>query len=511
MATDLYMYLSLLLALYIFTRHILHKIQKLPPSPFPTLPILGHLYLIRKPLHRTLSKISARDGSILFLQLGSRRVLLVSSPSAAEECFIKNDIVFANRPHLLAGKYLGYNYTTLAWAPYGDHWRNLRRIASLEILSSHRLQMLHSIRVDEVKYMIRRLFLASEAQQTVDMKRVFFDLMLNVMMRMIAGKRYYGEKAEEVEEAGRFWEIVVETFRVGGASNMGDFLPALRWVGGGGLEKKLKALQERRDGFMQELIEECRTKMERSSGGGDDSELGGRKKTMIEVLLSLQATQPEYYTDEVIRGIMLNLLAAGTDTSVGTMEWALSLLLNHPQVLKKAQAEIDNHMGQDSLMDESNIADLPYLRCIINETLRIYPPGPLLVPHESSEECIVGGYRIPKGTMLLVNQWAIQNDPKIWEDPIEFKPERFEGLEGARDGFKLMPFGSGRRGCPGEGLAMRMIGLALGSLIQCFDWENVTEEMVDMTEGTGLTMPKANPLIAKCISRMSMFSLVSQI
>ena len=205
------------------------------------------------------------------------------------------------------------------------------------------------------------------------------------------------------------------------------------------------------------------------------------------------------------------LLIAGTDTSAGTMEWALSLLLNHPSVLKKAQNEIDNYLGQTRLVNESDIAKLPYLCCIINESQRMYPVGPLLVPHESSEPCMVGGYRIPAGTMLMVNQWAIQRDPKLWVEPEKFKPERFEGLEGSRDGFKLMPFGSGRRGCPGEGLALRMVGLALGSLIQCFDWERISEEMIDMTEGPGLTTPKAQPLVAKCRPRPSMANLISQI
>nr|QNS29972.1 cytochrome P450 [Nothapodytes nimmoniana] len=497
-----YLYIPLALALYVFTKHFLGKIQNLPPIPFPCLPILGHLYLVKKPLYRSLAKISDRYGPIVLLRLGSRPVLLVSSPSAAEECLTNNDILFANRPKLLAAKYLGYNYTSLAWTSYGDHWRNLRRISSLEILSTQRLQMLHSIRVDEVRSMLRGLLVASKADQAVDMKTVFFELMLNVMMRMIAGKRYYGENVEDAEEAARFREIIVETFRLGG-SCIGDFLPALKWVGG--IEKKLKVLQEKRDTFMKELVEQQRRKMNSES----EMDGTGRKKTMIEVLLSLQEKEPEYYKNEIIRSIMLVLVAAGTDTSVGTMEWALSLMLNNPKVLEKAQLEIDERIGHDRLVNESDVADLPYLRCIINETLRMYPPGPLLLPHESSEKCTVGGYTIPSGTMLLLNQWAIQNDPKVWPEPRKFKPERFEGLEGARDGFKLMPFGSGRRGCPGEGLALRMVGQSLGTLIQCFDWKKVGKELVDMTEGTGLSLPRAHPLIARCQPRPAMLNLLS--
>lgn len=178
------------LSLYIITKHFIRKFRNHPPAPFLTFPIIGHLYLFKKPLQRTLAKISNSHGPVLLLEFGSRNVLLVSSPSAAEECFTKKDIVFANRPRLMAGKHIGYNYTSLAWSSYGDHWRNLRRITSVEMFSNHRLQMLHGIRVDEVKSMVKRINSIAVAQKSVDMKSLFFELMLNVMMRTIAGKRY---------------------------------------------------------------------------------------------------------------------------------------------------------------------------------------------------------------------------------------------------------------------------------------------------------------------------------
>lgn len=192
------------------------------------------------------------------------------------------------------------------------------------------------------------------------------------------------------------------------------------------------------------------------------------------------------------------------------MEWGLSLLLNNPHVLRKAQNEIDMHVGKDRLIEESDIANLPYLRCIVNETLRLYPAGPLAIAHESSKDCVVGGYNIPRGTMLIYNLWAIHHDPKLWPDPESFNPERFEGREATRDGFKLLPFGSGRRRCPGEGLASRLVTITLGLLIQCFDWEVIIEDMVDMTEAPGLTMPKAQPLVVKCKSRVVMQNLLLQ-
>ncbi|KAI3513043.1 hypothetical protein L1887_20368 [Cichorium endivia] len=496
-----YVYVSflLLIASYIFTSLFRRKSSNLPPTVFPTLPIIGHLYLLKAPVYRTFAKISAKYGPILLLRFGSRRVLLVSSPSAAEECFTKNDIVFANRPHMLYGKIIGNNYTSLVWSDYGDNWRNLRRIASIEILSIHRLNELHDVRADEGRLLIRKLL--SHSSSPVDVKLVFYELTLNVMMRMISGKRYFGGDIPEVEEEGkRFREILDETFKLAGATNVGDYLPFSGWLGVKGLEEKLIALRKNRDIFFQGLIEQLR----KSKGENN-------KKTMIDVLLSLQESDPKYYTDEMIRSFILVLLSAGTDTSAGTMEWAMSLLLNNPQVLQKAQKEIDTVIGTDRLLDESDIINLPYLRCIINETQRIKPAGPLLVPHESSEECTIGGYKIPRGTMLLVNQWAIHHDPKLWPDPESFNPERFEGLEGTRDGFKLMPFGSGRRSCPGEGLAVRVLGSTLGLLIQCFEWERMSEEMVDMREGTGLNMPKAVPLVAKCKPRVVMKNLLSQL
>ncbi|KAJ0756573.1 putative cytochrome P450 [Helianthus annuus] len=186
-------------------------------------------------------------------------------------------------------------------------------------------------------------------------------------------------------------------------------------------------------------------------------------------------------------------------------------MLNHPQVLQNAQSEIDTKIGKDRLVEESDIAELPYIRWIMNETFRLYPVTPLLLPHKSSEDCTIEGYNVPRGTMLLVNQWAIQNDPKLWTDPERFYLERFKGLEGTNVGFKLLPFGSGRRHCPGDGLAIRVFGPTLALLIQCFDWERLSEEMVDMKKGQGFTMHKAEPLVAKCKTRPEMQHLLAQL
>ena len=192
------------------------------------------------------------------------------------------------------------------------------------------------------------------------------------------------------------------------------------------------------------------------------------------------------------------MLLAGTNTTVLTIEWTLSALLNHPEILKKAKDELDTRVGKDRLVDESDIPNLPYLQNIIYETLRLYSPSPLLLPHFSSDECNIGGFTIPRDTIVLINSWAIRRDPEIWSDAECFKPERFE-KEGEAN--KLIAFGLGRRACPGAGLAYRIMGLTLGLLIQCFEWKRLTDEVIDMGEEKGFTFAKLIPLEAMCKAR----------
>ncbi|KAJ7952801.1 putative Cytochrome P450 [Quillaja saponaria] len=317
-------------------------------------------------------------------------------------------------------------------------------------------------------------------------------------MRMISGKRYYGNDGDvtDVEEAKQFRKLIKELLGYGGANNPEDFMPTLlKLIDFNGVTKKLRSLAKRMDALLQGLIEEHRNKNKEESN------------TMIDHLLSLQHADPQYYTDQIIKGLLLVLLLAGTDTSAVTLEWAMSNLLNHPEVLKKARDELDQHIRkEDSLIDEPDITKLPYLQSIINETLRLFPAAPLLVPHLSSDDCTIGGYDLPRDTILLVNAWAIHRDPNLWTDPMSFKPERFECPGEAN---KLISFGLGRRSCPGMGLAQRTVGLTLGSLIQCFDWERVGEEEIDMTEGKGVTMPKVIPLEAMCKPRPVMRKITS--
>ncbi|KAJ0804701.1 putative isoflavone 2'-hydroxylase [Helianthus annuus] len=492
--------LSLFSLIYLFKLVIHKKTKNLPPSP-PSLPIIGHLHLINGPIHRVLQHLASKYGPIMSLRFGTRQVLVITSPSAAQECFTTNDIALANIPLLLTGKYLSYNCTSVGSAPYGQLWRDLRRIMTLELFSTTRLKHYMGVRQDEVRSLIKDLLKDSFKDFSIfEMRSRIQGMSFNIIMNIIADKGLYGTKVEDVKEASEFKKVIRDIFEVSGTSNPSDFIPFLRWIDYQGLEKKLLKLQKKSDRFIQNLIEKYKSKR---------SGLKGNAMKFIDAMLSLQESEPEYYTDDVIKSNILILLLAGTDTSSVTIEWALSLLLNHPNVLKKARAQIDEFVGNKRLVQETDLPNLPYIQCIINETLRLFPAIPLLIPHEPSEDCTIGGFDVARGTMVLVNAWAIHRDPMAWDDPLNFKPERFEKV--INKGYQFIPFGMGRRQCPGSGLANRVIWLVLASLIQCFEWERVGEELVGLLEGKGLTMPKNEPLTARFKARQAMCDVLMKV
>lgn len=267
----------------------------LPPSP-PPVPILGHLHLLKGPLHRALHHISETYGPIFSLRFGHQLVVVISSSSAVEECFTRNDVIFANRPRLMVSEYLGYKFTSIVSSPYGEHWRNLRRLCVLEIFSSNRLNMFLGIRKDEIEILLRRLARDSRDNfAKVELKSLFSELTFNIITRMVAGKRYYGEGAD-FEEAIHFREIIRKSFELSAASNPADFLPILRWMDYAGYEKKMAKNSRELDAILQGLVDEHRSNSNKDLQGNN---------TMIDHLLSLQKSEPEYYTDKIIKGIAM--------------------------------------------------------------------------------------------------------------------------------------------------------------------------------------------------------------
>lgn len=476
--------LSIIVALRFFSSSRSRKDLNLPPSP-PGIPFIGHLHLLKHPVHKNLFKLSQKLGPVFSLRFGSRLAVVVCSPSLAEECFTKTDLIMANRPTLLHSKYLAYDNTIASTAPYGDHWKNLRKIMAMEVFSTARLNAFTTLRQEEMEIVLQNL--SSRVFAKVQLKALFGGLNLNVVTRMMAGKRYYGKGFEDSKESREFRGIASEIFAYSGAWNPIEYVPFLQWINYKNYETNLKKIHKKLDDLLQGLVDERRRL--------------GKGITMVDQLLTLQKSDPEYYNDTLIKGLILVMITAGTDTTAVTMEWTMASLLNNPQILKKAQAEIDTHVGQDRLLEEKDVVNLKYLQAIISEGLRMFPAGPLLVPHMPSEKCKVAGYDIPANTIILANAWAIGRDADTWDDPLEFKPERFLEDDGEEKKSKLISFGWGRRACPGEGLAHRVMGVGLGSLLQCFEWKRTTEELIDFTEGEGITMAKLVPLEGMCRNR----------
>uniref|UniRef100_A0ACD5XCG5 Uncharacterized protein n=1 Tax=Avena sativa TaxID=4498 RepID=A0ACD5XCG5_AVESA len=483
---------------------------RLPPSP-KGIPFFGHLHLLDKPFHATLSRLAVRHGPVFSLRLGSRSAVVVSSPACARECFTEHDVTFAGRPNLPSLTLISKDYgSVLSVLSHGPQWRALRLVAAVHLLSAHRVSCMAGVISAEVRAMMVRLRRSAVASPRVQLRRRIFELSLSVLMETIADTKTTLASSSNVDysEAGTDMSMEAREFKKEadaineylGTTNLWDYLPFLEWFDMSGAKKKVLAAMGRQDAFMQQLIDSERRKMDHADADAN----GGEKKSMISVLLSLQKKEPEVYTDKMIIGLCLNLFTAGTGTSSITVEWAMSLLLNHPAVLKKAQAEIEASVGTSRLVTAEDVPYLTYLRCIINETLRLYPPVPMLLPHQSTADSKVGGYHVPKDTMLMVNAYAVHRDPTMWENPDEFRPERFE--DGKAEGLLLMPFGMGRRKCPGEAMALRLVGLVLAALIQCFDWERVDGAQVDMTEGEGISFsaPKAVPFEAICKPRTAM-------
>ncbi|KAJ1266947.1 hypothetical protein BS78_07G018800 [Paspalum vaginatum] len=472
------------------------------PSP-PAIPLLGHLHLLRKPLHRSLAALAAAHGGggsmapLLSLRLGARCALLVSAHDEAVECFTARDAALAGRPRLLAGDVLSYGYTDILWSSYGDHYRALRKFFNAELLSTSCVAAHAANRRAEVAALVEDLRHDAAADGspavTVTLRPRLFKFVINVMLRALNGE------CVNTSDARTLQELIEETFKVLGSPCVGDLYPALRWVDRlRGVDAALARKRSRHDALLVGIINEHRRK--RGAGVVRDAE--NKAGLVIDELLSLQETNPEEYTDAIVKGIVMSVLQGGTDTSVLTTEWAMALLLQHPEAMQKARAEIDAHVGTARLVEESDITNLPYLQCVVKETFRLCPVGPILPAHQAMEDCTVGGFHVPRGTMILVNNWAIQRDPKVWDAPDEFRPERFlVGSAVTVVTAPMLPFGMGRRRCPGENLGIRLVNVALAALVQCFEWDVCEGCAIDMSEGGGLSMPMATPLAAVCRPR----------
>ncbi|KAM5564764.1 cytochrome P450 CYP82D47-like [Rosa sericea] len=424
----------------------------------------------------------------------------------AKECLTTNDRVFANRPKLLVSEVMGYNYAMFGFSPYGPYWRQMRKVATLELLSNHRLENLRHVRESEVKACTKNIYdlwkqNKSSDHVLVDMKRWFVNVTMNTMFRMVVGKRFLLEASSEraKEENERCRKALREFFRLAGEFVMADAVPFLRWFDLGGHEKAMKKTAKELDHVLERWLEEH--KLKRSTNSTSTSHEPDDFMDMMLSVLDDSILEFRGYTtaDTINKATCLALILGGTDTTTVTLTWALSLLVNNPSILKKAQNELDTKVGRNRQVNESDVKNLIYLQAIIKETLRLYPAVPLLAPHESTEDCTVGNYHVPAKTRLIVNIWKLHRDPNVWRlDPCIFQPERFltshEDFDVRGQNFELIPFGSGRRICPGISLALQVIELTLAHLLHGFEITAPSDEPVDMSETVGLTNMKATPL-----------------
>ncbi|KAI3522073.1 hypothetical protein L1887_11552 [Cichorium endivia] len=475
-------------------------------------PVIGHLHLLggSEPPHKVLGDMAEKYGPIFTIKLGVHHALVVSNGEIAKECFTTNDKVFASRPKAMVAELMGYNYAMFGLAPYGDYWRKMRKIIMLEVLSQRRVEMLGDVRGSEVRASMKDLYEAwvknkeseSSDMVKVDMQQWFGNLILNVIVRIVSGNRF----SLQDEEGIRFQKVTRKFFELLGTFVVSDFIPYLKPFDFGGYEKEMKMTAKEMDNIFEGWLE--KHKRERESKQHHEG-----SQAFMDVLMSILEGAsveefPDFDHDTIIKASCLAILTAGLDTTSVTLTWALSLLLNNPRALKIAQDEIDEHVGRERPVEESDMKNLVYLDAIIKETLRLYPAAPLAVPHESMEDCIVSGYNVPKGTRLLVNIWKIHRDPNVWSDPNEFQPERFltshKDIDVKGKHFELLPFGSGRRMCPGVFFALQALHLTLATIIQQLVIKKPSNEPIDMRECSGLTTSKATPLEVLLAPRLSL-------
>ncbi|XP_023523452.1 cytochrome P450 CYP82D47-like [Cucurbita pepo subsp. pepo] len=489
--------LIFLYALFNIYKRLSSNPKRLPPEPAGAWPVIGHLHLLSttEPAHITLAKMADVYGPIFTLRLGMHKALIVSSWEIARECFTTKDRIFASRPKLVASKLLGYNYAMMGLSPYGSHWRHVRKMATLELFTNHRLQQLQHVRVSEVESAIKKLYALcgnGKEKALVDMKTWFGDITLNTIFRVVVGKRF----STAVEGGGNdeYRKALREFFEWFGVFVPSDSFPFLKWLDLGGHEKAMKKTAEVLDDVFDKWVEE-RRKMRASD------EAKTAEHDFMDVMLSTVKDYDElssYDANTVIKSTCLALILAGSDTTTVTMIWALSLLLNNPEALKKAQIELDEHVGRQKQVKESDVKNLVYLQAIVKETLRLYPPGPFGIPHESTEDCTINDYHIPARTRLMVNIQKLQRDPRVWEDPCEFQPERF--LTRHRDfdvrgqSPEFIPFGNGRRMCPGISFALQIMHLTLANLLHRFEIDRSSKELMNMEESAGMTSIRKGPL-----------------
>ncbi|XP_019158393.1 PREDICTED: cytochrome P450 76A1-like [Ipomoea nil] len=490
------LFLTALIFFFFFPRTRKSKSYRLPPGP-PGVPIFGNLFDLGPEPYKTIAGMKEKYGPIVWLRIGCINTMVIQTAEVAGELFKNYDVSFAGRQIAEVHRVHDFVSGSVALAQYGPYWRVLRRICTVEMFTTKKINETAGVRRKCVDDMVA--WVEKEARETTDhgkgihVARFVFLASFNMVGNMILSRDLVDPESETAKE---FFDAMMGIMELAGRPNVSDIFPWLKRFDLQGvkreMERDLGKAMEIAAGFLRERMEEVK--------------LGGEKKKQdfLNVLLEFRGSgkdEPSKLSQHQILIFILEMFFAGTETSSSTVEWAMTELLRKSEAFAKAKAEISEVVGSTRKLEESDIKNLPYLQAVIKETLRLHPPVPLLVPRKGYEDIKFMGYDIPQGTQVYINAWAIGRDPQYWEDPLEFKPERFldSKIDFKGQHFELIPFGSGRRVCVGLSLGNRMAHFVLGSLLREFDWEldhAIDPKNMDMRERMGSTVRKLQPLQA---------------
>ncbi|EEF39050.1 flavonoid 3-hydroxylase, putative [Ricinus communis] len=487
----------------------MQKYKRLPPGP-QRWPIVGNLLQLGHLPHRDLASLCNKYGPLVYLRLGSVDAITTNDPEIIREILLRQDDVFASRPRTLAAVHLAYGCGDVALAPVGPNWKRMRRICMEQLLTTKRLESFAKHRAEEAQHLIRDVWTQARTGKAVNLREVLGAFSMNNVTRMLLGKQYFGAESAGPQEALEFMHVTHELFRLLGVIYLGDYLPFWRWIDPYGCEKKMREVEKRVDDFHSTIIEQHK-KARKMKGEKESVEEG--EMDFVDVLLSLPGLDGQEHMDDVeIKALIQDMIAAATDTSAVTNEWAMAEVIKHPRVLQKIQEELDSVIGPNRMVTESDLVHLNYLRCVVRETFRMHPAGPFLIPHESLHATTINGYYIPAKTRIFINTHGLGRNTKVWTDVEEFRPERHWLDDGSRveishgADFKILPFSAGKRKCPGAPLGVTLVLMALARLFHAFDWsppDGLRYEDIDTNEVYGMTMPKAKPLFAVATPRLA--------
>ncbi|KAG5523001.1 hypothetical protein RHGRI_034970 [Rhododendron griersonianum] len=457
-----------------------------PPSP-RKLPLIGNLHQMGPFPHRSLHSLSQAHGPLMLLHFAAAPVLVASSATAAHDIFKTHDLVISNRPKSTISEKILYGGKDVVFSPYGEYWRQMRSICVLQVLSSKRVQSFCDVREEETSLTIKKI--SDSGSDVVNLSKLIVELTGNVVCRAALGRKYDGIGGRGGGARRGFEEVLGEVMELAGYFDIGDFAPWLKWVNRvNGVYGRAERLAKELDEFMEGVVEEHEGRERK--GGQDlvDVLLAIQRENMVEIPLQRDS----------IKALILDIFAAGTDTTSATIEWVMTELLRHPQAMKKLQAEVRLIAQPNQPVIEDDLDQMPYLKAVIKETLRLHPPIPIIVPRESTKDIQVKGYDIAAGTRVLVNAWAIGQDPASWDEPEEFRPERFlngRSIDFRGQDFEFIPFGAGRRGCPGIQFAAVLNELAVANLVHKFDFALPDGVELDVSEAQAITVHKKFPLL----------------